>query len=100
MTGQMQMPEQSAPPVSGLQSSDGSSMHLPLPEHGIPAIPPQNGGSSALHFPLCRMLTPAAAAVHALPYVCPSQPHTGAYSFVQKLGRGAHMPYAVLFGQP
>jgi hypothetical protein len=38
--------------------------------------------------------TPAAAAVHGLPYVVPSQPHTGLNSLVHAVGTTAQTPVA------
>ena len=45
-----QIPPESAPPRAGLQLSRGSSTHLLIPGHGIPAIPPHDGPSAA-HLP-------------------------------------------------
>jgi len=73
---QMQMPPQSAPPWFGSQSSLGSSMQVPEPGHGKPAMPPQNGGRGA-HSPRWLTATPALAAKHGFEYVLPSHPHTG-----------------------
>src|SRR5687768_10061356 len=89
-----QIPGQSAPPRFGSQSSPGSSTHVLPPGQGIPAIPPHACFSDFRHSPSCSIDTPAAAAVHAFPYVLPSQPQTGRYSRVQMLGLVLQTPCA------
>ncbi len=51
------------------------------------------------HAPVVATSVPAAWASHALPYVRPSHPHTGANSRVHTSGRGAHTPAVLLAPQ-
>jgi hypothetical protein len=51
-----------------------------------------HGCSGGGHSPAEATTTPAAPAVQALPYVRPSQPHTGSKTWMQIWGRGAHSP--------
>src|SRR5437762_1770187 len=90
---QTQTPPQSAPPWAGSQSSLGSSMHRAPPGQRMPAMPPQNGPLGR-HAPWWATLAPAAAAWQALPYVLPSQPHTGSKICRQASGRGVQVPAA------
>ena len=46
----------------------------------------------AAHSPVEATLTPAAAALHALEYVDPSQPQTGSYSRVHTVGIVSQVP--------
>ena len=52
------IPGQSAPPVAGSQLSFGSSTHLPMPGHGVPASPPQETPSET-HLPPSQCVPPA-----------------------------------------
>ena len=80
---------------SGLQHADVSASQATSVAVGVSAArhePPQHFSFAAQqpgsfgHSPLLTIVTFAHSAMHVLPYVTPSSPQTGAYSFVQMHG--------------
>lgn len=60
---------------------------------GQPVVRQSSGGGA--HAPADASSTPARCASHALSYVTPSQPHTGALGMpAQSVGLGMHVPDA------
>ena len=85
------------PPASVAPQSGRYAQYEPCAQSPEPRVPHSFPSAMAEplspgHAPPCATETPLRAATHAVAYVFPSQPHTGANSIVHMSGMGLHVP--------